>query len=137
MLQPKKRKYRKEFRGKMRGTASVNTSVDFGDYGLKSTGRGWVNSRELEAGRRAIVGHIKRKGKVWIKVFPQKPYTKKPTNAKMGSGKGDTEGYVAVIKPGTVLYELSGVTREVAEEAFRLASHKLSVKTKFVERKDF
>lgn len=137
MLQPKKTKYRKEFRGKMRGTASVNNRVDFGEYGLKATSRAWVNARELEAARRAIVGYIKRKGKVWIKVFPQKSYTRKPVNSKMTAGKGDVEGYVAVVRPGTVLFEIGGVTRDVADEAFRLASHKLSVSTRLVERKEF
>lgn len=124
-------------RGKMAGVASANNKVDFGDYGLKSTTRGWVNAREIEAGRRAIVGYIKRKGKVWIKIFPQKSYTSKPTNAKMEAGKGDVEGYVAVVRPGTVIYELSGVPENVAQEAMRLAAHKLSVRTKFVARTEF
>lgn len=137
MMQPKKSKYRKSFRGKMGGNATNNNSVQFGDYGLKATTRGWVNSREIEAGRRAIVGHIKRKGKVWIKIFPHKSYTNKPTNSKMTAGKGDVAGYVAVVKPGAILFEISGVTREIAEEAFRLASHKMSVNTKFVERREF
>ena len=136
-MQPKKTKYRKEFRGKMAGVASANNKVDFGEYGLKATTRGWVNSREIEAARRAIVGYIKRKGKVWIKIFPQKPYTSKPVNSKMEAGKGDLEGYVAVVKPGTVMYEIAGVSEEIAKEAFRLASHKLSVKTKFIERSEF
>lgn len=136
-MQPKKTKYRKEFRGKMGGIASANNSVDFGQYGLKATTRGWVNSREIEAGRRAIVGHIKRKGKVWIKIFPQKSYTSKPVNSKMEAGKGAVEGYVAVVKPGAMVFEIAGVSKELAEEAFRLASHKLSVKTKFVERSEF
>jgi large subunit ribosomal protein L16 len=137
MMQPKKTKYRKEFRGKMKGVASVNNKVQFGDFGLKSTSRGWVNSREIEAARRAVVGHIKRKGKVWIKIFPHKPYTNKPVNSKMIGGKGDVVGYVAVVKPGTVIFEISGVDEDVAKEAFRLASHKLSVDTKFVERREF
>lgn len=137
MLQPKKTKYRKEFRGKMRGNATVNNDVAFGDFGLKAVSRAWVNARELEAARRSIVGHIKRKGKVWIKVFPQKSYTRKPVNSKMTAGKGDVEGYVVVVKPGTVLFEIGGVTREVANEAFRLASHKLSVGTKIVEKREF
>lgn len=137
MLEPKRTKYRKEFRGKMKGVASANNSVTFGDYGLKAISRGWVNAREIEAARRAIVGFIKRKGKVWIKIFPHKSYTSKPVNSKMEVGKGDLEGYVAVVLPGTVMYEISGVTEEVAREAFRLASHKLSVKTKFIERSEF
>ena len=134
MMQPKKTKYRKEFRGKMGGVASANNNIDFGEYGLRAVSRGWVNSREIEAGRRSIVGYIKRKGKVWIKIFPQKSYTSKPTNAKMEAGKGEVEGYVAVVKPGTVIFEISGVPESVAREAFRLASHKLSVQTKFISR---
>jgi large subunit ribosomal protein L16 len=136
MLEPRQRKYRKEFRGKMHGKASANNEVQFGQYGLKATGRGWVKSRELEAARKAIVGHIKRKGKVWIKVFPHKSYTSKPVNANMTAGKGELEGYVAVVKPGTMLFELSGVSEDIAREAFRLAGHKLSVKAKFVSRSE-
>jgi large subunit ribosomal protein L16 len=137
MLQPKKTKFRKEFRGKMGGVATANNKVDFGEYGLKAVGRGWVQSREIESARRAVVGHIKRKGKVWIKIFPQKVYTSKPVNAKMEAGKGDLAGYVAVVKPGNMLFEISGVSEEVAKSAFRLASHKLSVKTRFVKRSEF
>lgn len=133
MMQPKKTKFRKEFRGKMRGVATVNNELSFGEYGLKAQDRGWVNAREIEAARRAITGHIKRKGKVWIKVFPHKPYTKKPNNTKMIAGKGDIEGYVAVVVPGTIMFELGGVELTTAKEALRLASHKLSIKTKFVE----
>lgn len=136
MLQPKKTKYRKEFRGKRGGVASANKEVRFGQYGLKAVDRGWVESREIEAARRAIVGHIKRKGKVWIKIFPHKPYTSKPVNSKMTSGKGDLEGYVAVVRPGTMLFEISGTTEAVAREAFRLGAHKLSVKAKFVYRNE-
>ncbi|MCB9790802.1 50S ribosomal protein L16 [Candidatus Nomurabacteria bacterium] len=136
MLQPKRTKHRKEFRGKMAGVAGANNKVDFGQYGLKATTRGWVNSREIEAGRRAIVGHIKRKGKVWIKIFPHKSYTSKPVNAKMEAGKGEPEGFVAVVKPGNMIFEISGVTEETAQEAFRLAAHKLSVRTKFVKRSE-
>jgi large subunit ribosomal protein L16 len=134
MLQPKKTKFRKAFRGKMGGNSSNNNVVSFGEYGLKATTRGWINSREIEAARRAMTGHIKRKGKVWIKIFPHKPFTKKPNNSKMLGGKGDIEGYVAVVKPGVVMFELGGVEESVAREALRLASHKLSVKTKFVTR---
>ena len=137
MLQPKKTKYRKEFRGKMGGVATANNKVDFGEYGLKATTRGWINAREIESARRAIVGHIKRKGKVWIKIFPQKSFTSKPVNAKMEAGKGDLAGYVAVVKPGNMLFEISGVPEELARSAFRLAGHKLSVKTRFVERSEF
>ncbi|NLZ24514.1 50S ribosomal protein L16 [Candidatus Dojkabacteria bacterium] len=136
MLQPKIRKYRKEFRGKMGGIATVNNSISFGEYGLKSMEHGWIKSREIEAARRAITGSMKRKGKVWIKIFPHKPYTSKGTNSKMIGGKGDVEGYVAVVRPGTMLFEISGVSEEMSREALRLGSRKLSVKTKFVEKRD-
>ncbi len=136
-MQPKRTKYRKEFRGKMGGVATANNNIDFGEFGLQATTRGWVNSREIEAARRAIVGHIKRKGKVWIKIFPHKSFTSKPINAKMEAGKGDLAGYVSVVLPGTMLFEISGVKKDIAEEAFRLASHKLSVQTKFAERSEF
>ncbi len=136
LLQPKIRKHRKEFRGKMGGVASANNTITFGEYGLKSMENGWIKAREIEAGRRAITGYMKRKGKVWVKIFPHKPYTNKGTNSKMIAGKGDVEGYVAVVRPGNLLYELSGVTREIAQEAMRLGSQKLSVKTKFVSKKE-
>ncbi|MDD3474725.1 MAG: 50S ribosomal protein L16 [Candidatus Dojkabacteria bacterium] len=135
-LQPKKRKYRKEFRGKMGGIASANNTISFGEYGLKAMDSAWIDSRQLEAARRAITGHIKRKGKVWIRVFPHKPYTNKPTNTKMIGGKGDIVGYVAVVQPGTIIFEIGGVGRKEAEEAMRLATHKLSVKTRFATKKD-
>ena len=135
-LQPKKRKYRKEFRGKMGGIASANNAISFGEYGLKAMDSAWIDSRQLEAARRAITGHIKRKGKVWIRVFPHKPYTNKPTNSKMIGGKGDIVGYVAVVQPGTVIFEIGGVNKTDAKEALRLASHKLSVKTRFTTKKD-
>lgn len=135
-LQPKKRKFRKEFRGKMGGIASANNSVSFGEFGLKAMENAWVESRQLEAARRAITGHIKRKGKVWIRVFPHKPYTNKPTNSKMIGGKGDIVGYVAVVQPGTVIFEIGGVPKKDAQEALRLAAHKLSVKTRFATKKD-
>jgi large subunit ribosomal protein L16 len=136
MLQPKIRKYRKDFRGKMGGIATVNNSIDFGQYGLKSMENGWIKSREIEAARRAITGRMKRKGKVWIKIFPHKPYTQKGTNSKMIAGKGEIEGYVAVVRPGTMLFEIAGIPEDIAKEALRLGSQKLSVKTKFVEKKD-
>lgn len=136
MLQPKIRKHRKEFRGKMGGVASTNNSIAFGEYGLKAMENGWIKAREIEAARRAITNCMKRKGKVWVKIFPHKPYTNKGTNSKMIAGKGDVEGYVAVVRPGNLLYELSGVTREIAQEAMRLGSQKLSVKTKFVSKKE-
>lgn len=135
-LQPKKRKFRKEFRGKMGGVASANNSVSFGEFGLKAMENAWVESRQLEAARRAITGHIKRKGKVWIRVFPHKPYTNKATNSKMIGGKGDIVGYVAVVQPGTVIFEIGGVPEKEAREALRLAAHKLSVKTRFATKKD-
>ena len=136
MLQPKKRKYRKDMRGKMGGIATVNNTIAFGDYGLKSMESGWIKSREIEAARRAITGYIKRKGKVWIKIFPHKSYTRKGVNSKMIAGKGDVEGYVAVVRPGTMLFEISGIDREAAMEAMRLGAQKLSVLTKFVSKKD-
>jgi len=136
MLQPKIRKHRKEFRGKMGGIATANNSITFGDYGLKSMENGWIKAREIEAGRRAITNYMKRKGKVWVKIFPHKPYTHKGTNSKMIAGKGEVEGYVAVVRPGNMLFELSGVTEDIAREAMRLGAQKLSVSTKFVSKKD-
>jgi len=135
-LQPKKRKFRKEFRGSMGGVASANNSISFGEYGLKSMENAWIDSRQLEAARRSITGYIKRKGKVWIKVFPHKPYTNKATNSKMIGGKGDIVGYVAVVQPGTVIFEIGGVSKDDAREALRLAAHKLSVKTRFTSKKE-
>ncbi len=135
-MQPKKTKYRKDFRGKMGGVATANNFIAYGEFGLKAITRGWVNAREIEAARRAMTGHIKRKGKVWIKIFPHKPYTKKPNNMKMIGGKGDIEGYVSVVRPGTILFEMSGVSEEIAREALRLGAHKLSVRTKFVLRSE-
>ncbi len=136
MLQPKKRKYRKDMKGRMGVLATVNNSIAFGEFGLKSIESGWIKSREIEAARRAITGSIKRKGKVWIKIFPHKPYTRKGTNSKMIAGKGEVEGYVAVVRPGTMLFEISGVDKEAAMEAMRLGAQKLSVLTKFVSKKD-
>lgn len=135
-LQPKKTKYRKEFRGKMGGVASSSNTVSFGEYGLRAMENSWIDARQIEAARRAITGYIKRKGKVWIRVFPHKPYTKKPNNTKMEGGKGDVEGYVAVVQPGTIIFEVGGIGMKEAQEAMRLASHKLSVKSKFVKKKD-
>ncbi|MBN2100883.1 50S ribosomal protein L16 [Candidatus Dojkabacteria bacterium] len=134
MLQPKKSKYRKQFRGKMGGISSAANSVDFGEYGLQSKECGWVTDRQLESARRVITGHIKRRGKVWLRVFPDKPFTKKPNDVKMGKGKGDIEGYVAVVRPGRVLFELGGVIESIAREAFRLASHKLPIKTRIIKK---
>lgn len=137
MLQPAKRKYTKEMKGRIRGYATSNNRIDFGEYGLKSFEGGWIKANEIEAARKAITGHMKRKGKVWIKVFPHKPLTKKPNNVKMIGGKGAVEGYVVSLKPGTVLFEVSGVELDMAKEALRLGAQKLSVLTKFVKREGF
>ncbi len=134
MLQPKRVKYRKQQKGRMKGVAQRGQNVDFGDYGLKAMEGGWVTDRQIEAARIAMTRYIKRGGKIWIRVFPDKPITKKPAETRMGKGKGAPEGWVAVVRPGRVLYEIEGVTVDVATEAFRLASHKLPVKTKFVTR---
>jgi large subunit ribosomal protein L16 len=134
MLMPKKVKYRKQQKGKRRGKSWRGSEVTFGEYGLKALEVGWVTDRQIEAGRVAITRFIKRGGKIWIRVFPDKPITKKPAETRMGKGKGAPEGWVAVVRPGKVLYEMEGVTEELAQEAMRLAAHKLSVKTKFVKR---
>ena len=134
MLLPKKTKYRKQQRGRRRGLTKGQDTVQFGDYGLKATGVAWVTNREIEAARIAMTRKIKRGGKVWINVFPDKPYTKKPAETRMGKGKGSPEGWVAVIKPGRVMFELAGVPEPLAKEALRLAGTKLSLKTKFVKR---
>lgn len=136
MLQPKRRKYAKEFRGNMGGVATANNKVTFGEYGLKSMENGWINAREIEAARRAVAGFTKRKGKVWLKVFPHKSYTQRSINSKMLGGKGSVEGYVAVVAPGTILIEIAGVDEKISREALRLAAHKFSVKTKFVSRRE-
>jgi large subunit ribosomal protein L16 len=136
MLQPKKTKYRKQFRGRMKGISQKASKLSFGDYGLKSQGRGWLTSRQIEAARRSISHHTKRSGKVWVRVFPDKPVTKKPPGAKMGKGKGDPDHFVAVIKPGRIIFELTGVPREVAVEAMRRAANKLPFKTKFLSKGD-
>jgi len=132
MLEPKNPKFRKHMRRKMKGVSSAGHDLSFGDYGLQAKECGWVSSREIEAARRAITGYCKRKGRVWVRIFPDKPFTKKPAEVKMGSGKGDVEGYVAVVRPGRIMYELGGVTEPVAREAFRLARHKLSIDTRFI-----
>ena len=134
MLMPKKVKYRKQQRGRMRGLAKGGDYVAFGDFGLQALEAGWVTARQIEAARVAITRHVKRGGKVWIRVFPDKPVTKKPLETRMGKGKGNPEGWVAVVKPGRVLYELEGVPQSLAQEAMRLASMKLSIKTRFVTR---
>jgi large subunit ribosomal protein L16 len=134
MLQPKRTKFRKQRKGRNRGVATSGNQVSFGEYGLKSATRGMLTARQIEAARRAINRYIKRGGKVWIRIFPDKPITRKPLEVRMGSGKGSVEFWVARIKPGCVLYEVEGVTEAVAREAFRLASAKLPVQTTFVTR---
>jgi large subunit ribosomal protein L16 len=134
MLMPKRVKYRKQMRGRMRGNSKGGTSVAFGEYGLKSMERGWITNRQIEAARVAMTRKIKRGGKVWITIFPDKPVTAKPAETRMGSGKGNPEGWVAVIKPGRVMFELAGVEEGLAKEALRLAGHKLPLKTNVVKR---
>ncbi|MFH1186803.1 MAG: 50S ribosomal protein L16 [Candidatus Levyibacteriota bacterium] len=134
MLMPKKSKYRKQQRGVLKGVAQRGTNISFGDYGLIAETTGWVTSRQIEAARRAITHYIKRGGRVWIRIFPDKPVTKKPAEVRMGGGKGDIHEYVAPVRPGRMIFEMSGVAKEVAFEALRLASHKLPVKTKIVAK---
>ncbi len=134
MLMPKKVKYRKRMKGRMRGKSYRGSEVNFGEFGLKAMEPGWVTNRQIEAARIAITRYVKRGGKVWIRIFPDKPITKKPAETRMGKGKGSPEGWVAVIRPGRILYEMEGVPEDVAREAMRLAANKLSVKTKFVAR---
>ena len=136
MLSPKRVKFRKMFKGRMTGLAHRGSEVSFGHFGLQALEPGWVSNRQIEACRVAISRHIKRGGKIWIRIFPDKPITKKPAETRMGKGKGSPEAWVAVVKPGRMLFELEGVTREVAEAAMALASAKLSVKTKFVVREE-
>ena len=134
MLVPKRVKHRREFRGKMRGEAKGGKEVSFGEYGLQATTSHWITNRQIEAARIAMTRYIKRGGKVWIKIFPDKPVTAKPAETRMGSGKGALEYWVAVVKPGRVMFEIAGVSEEVAREALRLASHKLPIKTKMVKK---
>ncbi|MFC1720451.1 50S ribosomal protein L16 [Pseudomonadota bacterium] len=134
MLQPKRTKFRKQQKGRNRGLAQVGNRVSFGEYGLKATTRGFITARQIESARRAITRFVKRGGKLWIRVFPDKPVTKKPVEVRMGKGKGNVEYWVAPIQPGRVLYEIQGVSEEHAREAFRLAAAKLSVNTTFVKR---
>lgn len=136
MLLPKRVKYRREHRGKMRGRAKGGTEVSFGEYGLQAQEASWITNRQIEAARIAMTRYMKRGGKVWIKIFPHKPYTAKPLEVRMGSGKGAPEGWVAVVKPGKILFEVAGVPEEVAREALRLAAHKLPIKCKFVKREE-
>ncbi|MFI5304349.1 MAG: 50S ribosomal protein L16 [Nitrospiria bacterium] len=134
MLSPKKVKHRKMMKGNMKGKAYRGGELSFGEFGLKAMEPGWVTSRQIEAARIAMTRHIKRGGKIWIRIFPDKPITKKPAETRMGNGKGNPEYWVAVVKPGRILYEMDGVTRQVAEEALRLAAFKLPIATKLVER---
>jgi large subunit ribosomal protein L16 len=137
MLMPKRVKFRKAQRGRMKGKATRGATVAFGDFGLKALQPGWVTQRQIEASRVALTRMMKREGKVWIRIFPDKPVTKKPAETRQGSGKGSPEFWVAVVKPGRILFELGGVTKPVAEEAMKLAAHKLSIRTKFVTRIDY
>lgn len=132
MLEPKRRKYRKSFRGKRRGVATRGSSLSFGEYGLKSLGRGWLSAAQIEAGRRAITNSLKRSGRVWIRVFPDKPVTKRPAGQRMGGGKGDIDRYVAVVIPGKIIYEIAGTNHQMAKMALEKASAKMPFKTKMV-----
>ena len=134
MLEPSKQKYRRTFRGRMKGKAWRGSTLAFGEFGLKSLECGWVSARQIEAARKAMTHHTKRGGKVWIRIFPDKPITKKPAEVRMGSGKGSVDHFAAVVRPGTMLFEMAGVSPELAREALRLASHKLSVRTTVMTR---
>ncbi|MEK6571736.1 MAG: 50S ribosomal protein L16 [Bacteroidota bacterium] len=137
MLMPKRVKYRKAQRGRMRGLATRGATVAFGDFGLKALEPAWITAKQIEAARIALTRMMKREGKVWIRIFPDKPVTKKPAETRMGKGKGAPEMWVAVVKPGRVMFEIGGINPEMAEEALRLAAHKLPIKTKFVTRTDY
>lgn len=132
MLQPKRRKYRKDFRGKRRGLAQRGSSLSYGEFAIKSLGRGWMSANQIEAGRRAVTNSLKRKGRVWIRVFPDKPVTSRPAGQRMGSGKGEIDRYVAVVRPGAIIYEVAGVSEEIAKDALRKAGDKLPFKVKFI-----
>jgi large subunit ribosomal protein L16 len=134
MLQPRRVKFRKAHRGRRKGQANAGNTIAFGEFGLQAMGAAWIDSRQIEAARRAITHELKRGGKVWIRIFPDKPVTKKPAETRMGSGKGAPDHWVAVVKPGRMLFEIAGVREELAREAMRLASHKLPIPTKFVVR---
>jgi large subunit ribosomal protein L16 len=137
MLMPKRVKWRKQMRGRRRGIASKGTSIEFGDYGLQALEPAWVTARQIEAARRALVRYMRRRGKVWIRIFPDKPVTQRAAETRMGKGKGAVDHWVAVVKPGRVMFEISGLDLEAAQEAFRRASHKLPVKTKFMQKQEF
>ncbi|TSC87343.1 MAG: large subunit ribosomal protein L16 [Microgenomates group bacterium Gr01-1014_7] len=134
LLQPKRTKYRKAFKGKRGGVATRGNKLVFGIFGIKSMEAGWISARQIEAARRAMAHYTQRGGRIWIRIFPYKPITKHPAESRMGSGKGDVEGYVAVVKPGQLIFEMGAVTESIAREALRLASHKLPLKTKFVSK---
>lgn len=134
MLSPRRTKFRKQHRGRMRGLAYRGSSLNFGDYALQATEPSWITARQIEAARRAMTRYIKRGGKIWIRIFPDKPVTMRPAETRMGSGKGSPEFWVAVVKPGRIMFEMSGVTEEIAREAMRLAAQKLPIKTKFITR---
>ncbi|MEA3340073.1 MAG: 50S ribosomal protein L16 [Chloroflexota bacterium] len=134
MLMPKRAKYRKQMRGRMKGKATRGAEVSFGDFGLQALEPAWITSRQIEAARRAIVRHVRRRGMYWVRIFPDKPVTAKPAETRMGKGKGAVDHYVAVVKPGRMMFELSGVSEEMAREAMRLAAHKLPIKCQFVKR---
>src|SRR3954471_17325120 len=136
MMMPKKVKFRKQQRGRRRGVATRGAKVSFGDFGLQAMKAGWVTARQIEAARIAMTRHVKRGGKIWIRIFPDKPITKKPLETRMGKGKGNPEEWVAVVKPARILFELEGVPQDVAEAAMRLASHKFGIKTRFIKRHD-
>jgi len=136
MLMPKRVKYRKRFRGRMKGKATRGNEVTFGDYGLQALEPSWITARQIESARTAIVRHVRRRGKNWIRIFPDKPVTAKPAETRMGKGKGEVDHWVAVVRPGRIMFELSGVSEEMAREAFRLASHKLPIDCQFVKRED-
>jgi large subunit ribosomal protein L16 len=134
MLSPKKVKYRKRQKGRMRGVSYRGSSIAFGEYGLQAVECGYITAQQIEAARIAITRHVKRGGKIWIRIFPDRPFTKKPAETRMGGGKGSPEGWLAVVRPGRIIYEMGGVSKELADEAFRLAAHKLPFKTKIVSR---
>ena len=136
MLAPKRVKFRKQMKGRNRGNATRGTEVSFGEYGLQSMAAGWITNRSIEAARIAMTRHIKRGGKVWIRIFPDKPYTKKPLEVRMGKGKGNPEGWVAVVKPGRIMFEIEGISEDLAKKALALAQAKLPVRTRFVKREE-
>ncbi len=136
MLQPKRVKFRRQFRGSRDGVATRGANIEFGDFGLKTMEAGWITARQIEAARRAMTHHTKRGGRIWIRIFPDKPVTKKPPETRMGSGKGAVDHYVAVVKPGTVLFEMGGIEKSVAQEAMRLAGRKIALNLRFIDKNE-